>query len=498
MDLNRLKIKSIFAFPILTLGLALGACSEESGVESPQEPSIDRGQTVTFKANPLDTETKSVGTKVSLNPQINPANPDELSWESTDKISFHFFDKSTNHHFTPAAGFSVSVSADGSADLTGDIPANAGTYNMYAISPMSADNFKSNQLGFRNLTIPQVQVQSGNRNTDHISDYLYLYAKMDDALEVRGTDDWAGTANLDFQLMPSILRFDIENWSGKDLKLKDLKISYPDAGTGTLYQTHRLYEDSGDLLPISNGAYESITLDMQSSVLNQNDVYSGYIVLFPTTAAGKLNIDIALIADNDLLSLKLSADVPSFEASNKYNIDVLVDDDMLSGAIPEIGESIIYDKVYKTTTINIGEPDQLTIMIDPVDWGEYNYTRQIYLTHPIPSEICPAPWRLATPVDLSTLREQMRKDPSIEKLLTLSPNCIYRNISGQFDMHDEFIFLGQYQKNEPYIQQTEHHLYNSIYTYEGFVANNTNWSILIAYSHRNPDIYYVPIRCVKS
>jgi len=495
MNLNRLKIKSFFAFPILTLGLALGACSEESGVESPQEPSIDRGQTVTFKANPLDTETKSVGTKVSLNPQINPANPDELTWESTDKISFHFFDRSTNHHFTPADGFSVSVSADGSADLTGDIPANAGTYNMYAISPMSADNFKSNQLGFRNLTIPQVQVQNGNRNTDHISDYLYLYAKMDDALEVRGTDDWTGTTGLDFQLIPSILRFDIENWSGKDLKLKDLKISYPDAGTSTLYQTYRLYEDSGDGHPIASSAYESITLDMQSELLNQNDVYSGYIVLFPTTKAGKLNIDLSFTFEDYTVTIPMSADVPDFYASTRSIISLHLDRDLIYSVLPDVGVSTINDNLYKTLTINRGTNNELTIMIDPVDWGIAASEPDHAIRTPMNVHLCNSPWRMPTTTDLDNLLDAFNSRYAEYAPLFYAPiYVIDTNRPSKYMLQrDAFIIpSASFEQNDKSIVCSTLARFNHAYPVRQQL-------LMLFMSNTSPRLgHFVQVRCVKS
>jgi hypothetical protein len=321
MKLERLKSKFFFAFPILAFSLALSSCSEDE--EAGVTKVVDKGQTVTFMANPLTTETREVSTRVSLNPAGSASGTDVLRWENNDRISFHFYDSENYLQFN--SEFTVSVAEGGVADLTGNIPTTPGKYNIYAISPKFDDNdfFVGDQLGVSNLRIPQTQVQTSHRNTNHLKPYLYLHAKATDAdgIVVRGVNDWSGDVSLDFSVKSSILRFDIDNLSSQDITLKEIMISYPTANTGILYSMNRLDEESGELIPVAAAKYESMTLDMSSVQLDNLDSYTGYMAVFPTGNSGILNIDLEIVdRDGNPVTIKYSTSAPALECSTRYSI----------------------------------------------------------------------------------------------------------------------------------------------------------------------------------
>jgi len=321
MKLERLKSKSIFAFPILAFSLALSSCSEDKEVGATKV--ADKGQAVTLKANPLTTETREVSTRVSLNPSGSASGTDVLRWENNDRISFHFYDSENYLQFN--SEFTVSVADGGVADLTGNIPTTPGKYNIYAISPKLDNNdfFVGDQLGVSNLRIPQTQVQTSHRNTNHLKPYLYLHAKATDAdgIVVRGVDDWSGDVSLDFSVKSSILRFDIDNLSSQNVTLKSITISYPTANTGILYSMNRLDEESGDLIPVAAAKYESMTLDMSSVQLDNLDSYTGYMAVFPTGGVGDLNIDLTVVDENEnQQTIKYKTNAPAFTSSTRYSV----------------------------------------------------------------------------------------------------------------------------------------------------------------------------------
>ena len=416
MKIERLKNKSTFALPILALSIAFSACSEESGVEAPKE--IDKGQAVTFKANPLDAETRAIGTKVALNPSTNPnSRQDELAWENGDKISFHFYDKTLNRRFTAPEGFEVTANLDGSADLTGAIPTLPGKYSIYAVSPMNDRYFEYNQLGQPTLTIDQTQTQSSHRNTEHLSKHLYLYSSLEDAIDVVGADEWSGNADMDFQVIPSLLRFDIENNSSQSLKLKAIKISYPE-GDGRLYRSVRLDEEDGTFIPSETNAYSEMTLDLQSATLQPESTYTGYLAVFPSEHVGEMKVEI-LIEEH---SIVYDITTPVFEAGTRYYTSLTINDSQLTYLIT-LGSFEDNGFTYETVAFRPeGHASDITYMITPSRNSAIEHDGQYYVRGLDAHNHCPTDYRLPDPSELTIVRNHLANDSRLRNVFLIGSN----------------------------------------------------------------------------
>jgi hypothetical protein len=429
MKLERLKSKSFFAFPILAFSLALSSCSEDKEVGATKV--ADKGQAVTLKANPLTTETREVSTRVSLNPAGSASGTDVLRWENNDRISFHFYDSENYLQFN--SEFIVSIAEGGVADLMGNIPTTPGNYNIYAISPKFDDNdfFVGDQLGVSNLRIPQTQVQSSHRNTNHLKPYLYLHAAATDAdgIVVRGVNDWSGDVSLDFGVKTSILRFDIDNLSSQDITLKEITISYPTANTGILYSMNRLGEESGELIPVAAAKYESMTLDMSSVQLDNFDSYTGYIAVFPTGNSGTLNIDLEIVdKDGNSVTIKYSTNAPALECSTRYSIYL----DIIDGDIPVINPD--GSQNYTTESGNTYKIIQYpTGLAGALEWWMLEESREgnpsaifngyYYYTYSAARNACPEGWSI----------------PNYNQAVALVDHINTHDLFGQYSLNRDFL-----------------------------------------------------------
>ena len=414
MNIKGLTGKTVFAYPVLALTLVLGACSEESVLESPKE--VSKGQTATFKASPLVAETRAIGTKVVLTPPASALGNDMLSWENNDDVSFLFYSVNNNLNST----FTVGVEADNSATLTGDVPATAGIYSLSAISPMSESFFAGNQLGTATLTISQTQTQIGTTNTSHLKPYIYLYANANNAIDVEDENNWSGDVSLDFKVLPSFLRFDVDNWSEEAITLKQINISYPEGGSRTFYESYSLDESTGVISPDDDSKMDNMTLNTSNASVGLGDRYTGYLALLPTTTSGLLNIDLEVLdgsGNTKTLEYQISASALAGGVRNSINIMVstLVEDVVISTP----GSEFIVHKDYDTYTYGSTESGTITWMLDAANWPTSNshieeYGNKYFFVSI--DGVCPDPWRIPTSGDLADLSQHLTDNVSVREL----------------------------------------------------------------------------------
>ena len=412
MNIKRLTGKAVYASPLFALALILGGCSEDSGFDSPKS-----GQSASFKAAPLVTETRSVGTKVAFTPAESSYGRDFLSWENTDEIRFHFYN-GTNHFTSP---FSVSVESDGSATLDGSVPTTAGTYSLSAISPNNGSFFAGNQLNTASaLTIDQEQIQSTTLNTDHLKPFIYLYANAANAINVVDESNWSGEVDLNFNVIPSFLRFNIDNWSEEAITLKGIKISY--SGAGSFYTSYNLNESTGVVSPTAGSNISNMTLNTSNASIATGSQYTGYLAILPNTGSDLLDIELDILdSSGDPHTQKYGLSAPAvFLSGVRNNIRITISTLVEDVVVSESDVETIGGRNYATYTYGMTS-NNITWMLDALYDPEVGTVatqffgdNQYFLS--VGDNMCPDEWYVPTVADLTNLSQHLVDNIDVREL----------------------------------------------------------------------------------
>jgi len=319
MNFRILKSSLLSAFSLLVFVLVFSSCSKGDSV-----PENNTGrQRITFKANPLVTDTESISTRVSVTSGDINGN-DALSWEDSESISVNFGNSTAF-----SAIFNVTLEEGGYASLTGDGPGENGVYNIYAISPANTSCFQGDILGDVILSIAQTQEQDGE-SYSHLNKYVYMHASSETPIAI-DNNGYSGDVILDFDLLTSLLRFDIINNSSTDVTLEHIKISFLQNG-GTLYNEIKLNEESGVISTIDVATHSDMSLNFLNADLTEGNSFIGYMCLFPTSDPGQLNVDLFITYDGNktqTIEYKIH-NAPAFLAGNRYVVPLdILDSDFL-------------------------------------------------------------------------------------------------------------------------------------------------------------------------
>ena len=280
--------KKLLFLPLI--GCALFASCTEEGVNDRNNqtelPKQAQGKTVTFKAEPLSVETKSLSTKVEVVPN---GNNDDLKW-TNETVSFFFVDGAAKKIYTDEADVSVSLWG---AEMDVTVPEDAGTYDIYAISP-SGSYFTT---GTTTLTIDN-QTQNGN-DLSHLSPNIFLYSNPSTKLVVDENKNSTGDIPLSFDILSSLIRFDVINSSNTDVTLNSITIKFD--GGGTLYKTATLNDINGALsYGMSDETYSEMTLTLNNAyrAASVTTPFAAYMAAFPSNGSGDLLIDLNITAND--------------------------------------------------------------------------------------------------------------------------------------------------------------------------------------------------------
>ena len=276
--------KKLLFLPLIGCAL-FASCTEEGANDTNNQtelPKQAQGKTVTFKAAPLSVETKSLSTKVEVVPN---GNNDDLKW-SDETVSFFFLDDVAKNIYTDEADVSVSLWG---AEMDVTIPKDPGTYDIYAISP-SGSYFTT---GTTTLTIDN-QTQTGN-DLSHLSPHIFLYSNPSTKLVVDENKNSTGEIPLSFDILSSLIRFDIVNNSNTAVTLNSITIKFADGGT--LYKTATLNDFDGTLT-YNGEVHDKMTLSLENASLNASvgSTFSAYMAAFPSNGLGDLLIVLNITA----------------------------------------------------------------------------------------------------------------------------------------------------------------------------------------------------------
>jgi hypothetical protein len=388
--------KKLLFLPLISCAL-LASCTEEGANDTNNQtelPKQAQGKTVTFKAAPLSVETKSLSTKVEVVPN---GNNDDLKW-TNETVSFFFLDGAAKKIYTDEADVSVSIWG---AEMDVTIPEDPGTYDIYAISP-SGSYFTT---GKTTLTIDN-QTQTGN-DLSHLSPYVFLYSNPSTKLMVDENKNSTGEIPLSFDILSSLIRFDIVNNSNTAVTLNSITLKF--AGGGTLYKTATLNDFDGTLT-YNGETHDEIALTLTGASLaaNSSNPFSAYMAAFPSNGQGDLLIDLEIKANgySHTIEYKL-ADFEIFKGKRLYvGLDILAGD-----VLPNHKETmkIIGTKNYPTVDYPTSMDGSLqcwslswsaegnpSYTVVHASFGIYNQSNK--------KSACPDPWRLPTYDDITNLR----------------------------------------------------------------------------------------------
>jgi hypothetical protein len=400
MKLKTLKNKYALAYPLLALGFALSSCSQED-VDNNLPANDSQRKNITFTANPVTAETKGITTKVIVS-EGQSSGYDRLSWEDNEKISFSFVGDNYKKH----KEFVVSVQDGGVASITGSIPEDEDVYKIRALSPYNASYFPN--MGNTVITIPAEQTRVAGDN--HYSKFIYLYAQPDATISVDAESNATGSdIDLDFDLLTSLLRFEIENATENPITITSVKISFPSESSADLYG-RQILNDKGTLSsPSLNPIHTNgMTLNFGDLSVASEGFGVGYMSIFPTTSASELHIDLTVKNSDGLespISYKLT-DARQFVQGNRYVIPLLVCADYLRDF-----ETIEYAG-YEWTSSTYA-PDHVS---------HQTINNNIFFTLPSdPSTVCPAGFDIPTLEFLKTIVYDNNSASNLGKALSL-PN----------------------------------------------------------------------------
>jgi hypothetical protein len=396
MKLKTLKNKYAFAYPLLALGLVLGSCSQEESDEFIPNKETQKN-TLTFTANPVAAETKGISTKVSITPQRNN---DVLNWEENDKVTFYFLGDNYEDKKT------YTVSVDGSnASITGGKPGDPDKYKILALYPDRSSNFSSSATI---LTIPDALTQKDDNS--HLKDYIYMYARPSGTVKIDSEGNaTGGDIALDFTLLTSLLRFEIENTSSSDVTLKSVTISYPN-NDAKLYSRVVLDEDNSVVSPANgSNSHASMTLNFSDLLLEAGEDTQGNLCVFPTTGASALNIELNVkLNDGTDISIPYEiTGIQALDAGSRYILPLVFDESDLESTPNSVTDTdIIGGKTYTTYTYT----DAFTTMTWMVDPLRNNSDNLLYAEVPYS---CPSPYGYPTSSDLQSLLTHMSANPKV-------------------------------------------------------------------------------------
>ena len=388
--------KKLLFLPLIGCAL-FASCTEEGANDTNNQtelPKQAQGKTVTFKAAPLSVETKSLSTKVEVIPN---GNNDDLEW-TDESVSFGFFDGS-NIIFDEATVTPVF----GGARMDVTIPEDPGTYSVYAISP-SGSYFTDNRATTA-LTIDN-QTQVGN-DLSHLSPYVFLYSNPSTKLVVDENKNSTGEIPLSFDIISSLIRFDIVNNSSTEVTLNSITIKFD--GDGTLYKTATLNDLLGTLT--YNGATHNemtLTLDNASLAANSSNPFSAYMAAFPSNGQGDLLIDLNITANGFQGIIAYIVTGSDISSGDRFYVGL----NIINTDIPD-GSNIMKngDNWYRTFDFPSGPDGSFqTWMIQnsverPSTYSSLGYGS--FYNRNTRSNACVSPWRLPTLDEYKALAQSL-------------------------------------------------------------------------------------------
>ena len=390
MKLQTLKNKYALAYPLLALGLVLGSCSQEEGDNALPE-NVSQNKTITFTVNSVTAETKDISTRVTV--ESSGRFGDALKWEDNDKVSFFYF----NSEFTHGQTIPFTVSVDGSTpSITGGFPTKADDYNIRALYPHNASNFLNDETY---LTIPDPQVYDADLN--YLRNVIFMYAQPNTTVNVDSEENaTGGDIELDFDILNTLLRFDIMNNSSSEVYLQKIDIRFPDGAGAKLASRVLLNEEQGtvSLVDNVNSVHTVQSLLFNDQLLNGNNVgIQPFMSIFPTDAATSLHVDLTLkFSDQTTKTLLYKIDdIEPLVAGSRYSINLTIYDDDVPSIIP----GTIYDNFIYT------RPDYFSDLTSAcINPDGAAFVRASMIT---PS-ICPAGWSLFAFNELNAISPNVR------------------------------------------------------------------------------------------
>jgi hypothetical protein len=451
MNITKQMIRYPFALPLLFTCLSLSSCSEET------ETTFPSGQKATFSANAVTAETRSASTRVSLTPGADISSSDALSWQTGDLLNFRFFNGASS--VASVQPFEVKqVESDGSATIEGIVPDISGTHDIVSIYPYKATFQNGNNP---TITLPAAQTQVSAGNFTYLKDHLYLRAMLANGIDIISPTNYDVKGVLNYNLLTSLLRFDIKNSTRQNITIKSLNLKVEDSNTsGTFYTSAILNIPNGTLTEESET--NSLTLNAPNVNLADNGSYIGYLSVLPTSSAGDLVLTVDVLDENGIdktFAYDLT-NVPAFESGFRYaaSIDLAIDDDEFT--------SIVYKNFEYT-------PNSYLKNVE----GAYLIDGVYFLPLPLhPDAPCPDGW------------SQMRH--------THSSNALWDNMADMVNMFETIGFEARYARHSTEIVDsgnwymfnfsTEFPLYYSVYTvrksdnFSMFNSNQMNTSAIRA------------------
>ena len=388
MNITKQMIRYSFALPLLFTCLSLSSCSEEKETET----TLPSGPKATFSANAVTAETRSASTRVALTPGANISNSDALSWQVGDLLNFRFFSGTSSVASTQP--FEVTqVESDGSAVIEGIVPDISGTRDIVSIYPYKAAFQNGNNP---TITLPDAQTQASVGNFAYLKEHLYLRAKLANGIDIISSTNYDVKGVLNYNLLTSLLRFDIKNSTGQNITIKSLNLKIDDSNTsGTFYTSAILNVPNGTLT--GQTGTRALTLNVPNVSLSDNDSYIGYLSVLPSSSAGALVLTVDVLdKDNNAKSIELDlTNVPAFESGKRYAASIqLVPEDFIPSC--PAGSHYINGDCY--STFNFGD---FIITRDPMKFGHASFNGQWY-SDPTTFD-CTDGWRVPTTNEINII-----------------------------------------------------------------------------------------------
>jgi len=307
------------ALPFMALSL-MTACSDHDSTTLPGDATTSG---LTFTA----TSDKAV-TRIGLNEsEIDAGENEPVIWINGDKFSFNFVKPGESsglvYEFIASNVRNNGLSCDMNPAPGFNIP--NGTYRVYVLNPGRPGNFVGGALSGTtiDLTGQSQPKEEDLDNYSNLSDYYYQHAYT--LVDMENNEIVYGNTSLSFTTITSMLRFNIRNQLGEEIKVKDITLTYSGSDNKQFYDKGAF--DWSTATPTLNPAAAATfnkahlkTDQVLGSALGSR--FNAYMSIFPTTgySAGsteKLNIVIKLDIDSEAKKAVFeNLDVNLFDTEN--------------------------------------------------------------------------------------------------------------------------------------------------------------------------------------
>jgi len=267
------------ALPCLALSLFATSCSNDDSAVLPE--SSTKGKTISFTAVASEL-TENYATRVGLDKDRIPSSnlsPEPIIWLDGDKFAFNFV------KYGEATGqvieFTATAIRNGglACTMTADINLENGLYQVYVLTPNTSGAFHGNAVAGTVIDLRGQSQPDGTTDYSNLSDYYYQSAYT--IFEIKDNEVVAGSTDLTFTGLTSMLRYQITSNLDSEVTIKKIKISHDGDSPHQFYTRGYFDPSTGSSVVPAGSAIPTLSM-LTNELLEPASTFNAYMTLLPT------------------------------------------------------------------------------------------------------------------------------------------------------------------------------------------------------------------------